>query len=172
MKKDFLDKEIQSKVKKYIFQKVGDENDVEEILQETLMAGHESFAFFEGKSSFLTWICGIANHEISDFYRKRKIKAFLFSHFPFLEEIVSEALGPEEILLEKELRKEVKKKLSSLSEGYSQILRLKYYQDLSVREIARKLGMTVKAIESKLSRAREAFRLEWKSEKQRYQSRK
>jgi len=85
-----------------------------------------------------------------------------------LEEIISEALSPEEILLENELRREVKKKLSVLSEGYSKILRLKYYQGLSVREIAQKLGTTVKAIESKLSRAREAFRLEWLREKDNY----
>ena len=100
--------------------------------------------------------------------KDEKIKTFLFSHFPFLEEIISEALSPEEILLENELRREVKKKLSVLSEGYSKILRLKYYQGLSVREIAQKLGTTVKAIESKLSRAREAFRLEWLREKDNY----
>ena len=158
----------QSRLKKYISQKVGDENDVDELLQETLISATDSLPTFSGNSLLFTWLCGIANHEIADFYRKRKIKAFLFSHFPFLEEIISEALSPEEILLENELRREVKKKLSVLSEGYSKILRLKYYQGLSVREIAQKLGTTVKAIESKLSRAREAFRLEWLREKDNY----
>lgn len=155
-------KEEIARLKKYIESRVAEKDDAEEILQETLISIHESLPFFKGKSSFFTWACGIANHEIADFYRKKKIKTLLFSHFPFLEEIVYEALAPDERFEKQELRKEVKKVLSELAEGYSQILRLKYYQGLSMTEIAGKLKTTAKAVESKLSRAREAFRLEWK----------
>jgi len=149
------------RLKKYVFSKVSDFKDAEEILQETLISAHESYPFFKAKSSFFTWICSIANHEIADFYRKRKIKTLLFSHFPFLENIVLQALTPDENLEKQEIRKEVKKVLSDLSEGYSQILRLKYYHGMSVIEIAQKLKTTVKAVESRLSRAREAFRRNW-----------
>ncbi len=161
--KDF-DQEIplcKKRLASFIAQRVRDEDEAEEILEETLIAASQSLPTFKGRSSFFTWLCGIANHEIADFYRKKKIKLFLFSHFPFLEDLVSEALGPEEELLEEELRKEVKQVLSRLTEGYSLILRLKYYQGLSMGEIAKSLGLTVKAVESKLSRAREAFRIEW-----------
>jgi len=154
-------KECLQKLKNYIFSRVSDSCEAEEILQETLISSHESYAFFKGKSSFFTWLCGIANHEIADFYRKKKIKTILFSKFPFLEEIVSQALGPEEQILEKEAREEVRKVLRRLSEGYSLVLRLKYYRGLRVEEIAQKLGMSLKAVESKLSRARMAFRREW-----------
>ena len=154
-------REYLPRLKNYIFSKVSDGNDAEEILQETLMAASESFAFFEGKSSLFTWLCGIANHEIADFYRRKKIKTILFSHFPFLEDLASQALAPDEEFEKQELRKEVRKVLSCLSEGYSKILRLKYYRGLSMREIARNLKTTVKAVESRLSRAREAFRSRW-----------
>lgn len=156
-----LIKENLPKLKKYIFSKVPDPKDAEEILQETLISAHESYAFFEGKSSFYTWLCGIANHEIADFYRRKKIKTLLFSRFPFLENIVSQALTPDEDFEKQELRKEVKKVLSCLKEGYSQILRLKYYQGFSMAEIAHRLKTTVKAVESRLSRARGAFRKNW-----------
>jgi RNA polymerase sigma-70 factor (ECF subfamily) len=152
---------VRKKLKGYIARKVDDERDIEEILQETLIAAVESWPSFRGQSAFLTWLGGIANHEIADFYRKKKIKSFLFSRFPFLESLVSEALGPEEELLKAELRGEVKEVLGHLSEGYSQVLRLKYYQGLSMKEIAQKLDLTVKAVESRLSRAREAFRQQW-----------
>ena len=165
MKIELLIKENQLKLKNYVFSKVFDRHEAEEVLQETLISIHESFPFFKGNSSFLTWACGIANHEVADFYRKKKIKTLLFSHFPFLENIVSEALSPVESPVEnlekQEIRKEVKKVLSDLSEGYSQILRLKYYHGMSVIEIAQKLKTTVKAVESRLSRAREAFRRNW-----------
>jgi len=166
MKIEDLLKENQLKLKKYIFSKVRENSDAEEILQETLISAHESFVFFEGKSSFLTWACSIANHEIADFYRKKKIKILLFSHFPFLENIISQALSPDEVFEKQELRKEVKKILSELAEGYSQILRLKYYQGLSMSEIAKQLKTTIKAVESRLSRAREAFRHTWRKNDQ------
>lgn len=156
-----LDAQLIKKLKGYLFKKVRDPLAVEEILNETLVAATESWETYQGKAAFFTWLCGIANHEIADFYRKKKIKTFLFSRFPFLENLVSEALGPEEEVLKNEIRGEVKKVLNRLSEGYARILRLKYYHGLSMGEIAGKLQVTVKAVESKLSRAREAFKKEW-----------
>lgn len=159
-----IEKEIKQnlrKLERYILFKVTDSGEAEEILQETLVSASLSYPLFKGDSSFLTWVCAIANHEIADFYRKKKIKTILFSRFPFLENIISEALSPEEELEKKQLRKEVKNILVSLSEGYSEILRLKYYQGLSMLEIAQKMKTTVKAVESRLSRAREAFRRNW-----------
>ncbi|MGB9637542.1 MAG: RNA polymerase sigma factor [Microgenomates group bacterium] len=150
-------KECLPRLKKYIFFKVSDSYEAEEILQETLIAAHESYPFFKGKSSFFTWLCAIANHEIADFYRKKKIKTILFSRFPWLDNLVSEALGPEQELLKKEFEQEVGRTLLHLGEGYREVLRLKYYQGLKVIEIAKKLNESTKAIESRLGRARKAF---------------
>lgn len=157
MRKDLFSKEIVLKLKNFISQKVDSPSDAEEILQETLISASSCLELYSGKSSFFTWLCGIAKHEISDFYRKKKIKTILFSRLPWLENLATEALGPEQILLRKEAIKKVKTSLKGLSEGYQQVLRLKYYQGLSVKEIARQLNETVKAIESRLTRARKAF---------------
>jgi len=157
MKKDLFSKEIVLKLKNFISQKVNDSSDAEEILQETLISANNCLRLYSGKSSFFTWLCGIAKHEINDFYRKKRIKTILFSRLPWLENLAAEALGPEQILLRREAIKKVKTSLRSLSEGYQQVLRLKYYQGLSVKEIARQLNETVKAIESRLTRARKAF---------------
>jgi len=157
MKKDLFERKIILRLKQFIAQRVEDSEETEEILQETLISASECLELYSGKSSFFTWLCGIAKHEIADFYRKKKIKTILFSHFPWLENLASEALGPEQILLRRETIKRAQKTLRSLSEGYQQVLRLKYYQGLSVKEIARQLNETIKAIESRLTRARQAF---------------
>ncbi|HUW21178.1 MAG TPA: RNA polymerase sigma factor [Candidatus Bathyarchaeia archaeon] len=141
----------------YILSRVQSLEDAEEILQETFISAFEALPFYSGRSSWLTWICGIAKHEIADFYRKKKIKTVVFSLFPSLEIFVSKALGPEADLEEKELKRKVLKVLRLLAEGYARILRLKYMQGFSVREIAQKFGETEKAIESRLTRARKAF---------------
>jgi len=168
MRKVEFEKELKKslgRLKNYISHKVEDPRDAEEIFQETLMAASDSLSLFKGKSSFFTWLCGIANHEIADFYRKKKIKTLLFSHFPFLETLASEALAPDEKLEKEELRKEVRKVLAALTKGYQEILRLKYIDGASVNQIAKNLKITFKAAESRLTRAREAFRKIWLTDK-------
>ena len=152
-----LDKETRLRLRRFIDKRVGNPGEAEEIYQETLVAAWESFGRFRGRSSLLTWLCGIARHEIIDFYRKKKIKAFLFSRLPWLESLASEALGPEQVLLRREFEGRVKLVMAGLSEGYREILRLKYYEGLSMKEIASRLNETPKAVESRLFRARQAF---------------
>ena len=161
---DSLDKLLASNLKrleKYVNHRVQDCLEAEEITEETLISAVYAYPSFSEKSSFFTWLCGIANHEISDFFRKKRIKTVLFSVFPWLEELADSALGPEQLILKKEVETEmggrVRTSLSRLSEGYQEVLRLKYYQGLTVLEISQKLNETAKAIESRLTRARKAF---------------
>ncbi len=135
--------------------------DAEEIVQDTLMSAMDSLPTFKGKSSKFTWLCGIARHEIGDFYRRKKIKQIVFSKFPFLEKLVSEALGPELAYQELETKTRILKTFKNISEGYTRVLRLKYIEGLSMKQIAHKLNLTVKAVESRLTRARLAFQLEY-----------
>ncbi|MFH0942687.1 MAG: RNA polymerase sigma factor [Candidatus Beckwithbacteria bacterium] len=146
---------------KFVAKKVGDFSDVEEIVQDTLVSALDSRSSFKGKSRVFTWLCGIARHEIADFYRRRKIKQIVFSRLPFLEKLVSEALGPELAFQELETKRKILKTFKNISEGYTRILRLKYMEGLSMKQIAKKLDLTVKAVESRLTRARLAFQEEY-----------
>ncbi len=138
--------------------------DVEEIVQDTLISAMDSLPTFKGKSSEFTWLCAIARHEIGDFYRRKKIKQIVFSKLPWLKELVDEALGPELAFQELETKTRILKTFKNISEGYHQILRLKYIEGLSMKQIAHKLNLTVKAVESRLTRARLAFQLEYDKE--------
>jgi len=141
----------------FILSRVPDPKDAEEILEDTFLSAWESFPLFRNKSSFFTWLCGIAKHEIADYYRKKRIKAILFSRFPFLENLASQALGPEEEMLKKELKKEVFQALGRLKKRYRKVLILKYVEGKKVGEIAHLLDQTVKAVESCLFRARRSL---------------
>lgn len=145
----------------FVAKKVGDFSDVEEIVQDTLVSALDSWPSFKGKSQVFTWLCGIARHEIADFYRRKKIKQVVFSRLPFLEKLVSEALGPDLAFQELETKTRILKTFKNISEGYCRILRLKYMEGLSMRQIAEKLDLTVKAVESRLTRARLAFQEEY-----------
>lgn len=137
--------------------KVSSSEDAEEILQDTLLSALDSLALFSERASFFSWLCSIARHEIADYYRKQKIKSIVFSRLPFIEGFVSRALEPDAAMMRREYERRVKQTLELILPHYREILELKYMDGLSVREIAGKLGMSFKACESALTRARRAF---------------
>lgn len=148
-------------VKKFVEQRVNSQEDAEELVDDILLAAFNSQPYFQGKAKEFTWVCSIAKHKIIDYYRKKKLKTVLFSVSPFFEEIADKALGPEEVSLKEELKDEIKGALQDLGEGYRELLRLKYIDKLSVKQIASHLKVTVKAVESKLMRAKREFQHSW-----------
>ncbi len=144
-------------LKRFFYSRIDNAQDQEELVQDTILSIIDSLPQFQNKSKFSTWAISIARHELIDYYRRKKIKAILFSRFPFLEQIVSKALGPQLALEEKETKDKIYQTFKKLSEGQADILRLRYLEGLSVSAIARQLDITYKAAESRLFRARLAF---------------
>ncbi|OGG26465.1 hypothetical protein A2960_06325 [Candidatus Gottesmanbacteria bacterium RIFCSPLOWO2_01_FULL_39_12b] len=141
----------------YIKKRIDNKEDVEEILQDTLLATIEGLRDFAFRSSLFTFICSIANHKIIDFYRRKKIKNIVFSKLGDIETLLSNLIGPEDSYDAELLRQKIKATFKNLTPNYRVILRLKYIYGYSVEEIARKLSISFKSAESQLFRARKAF---------------
>lgn len=152
-------------IKKFVSRKIDDENVVEELTNDILMAGMSSLSTFNGKSSEFSWLCSIAKHKIIDYYRKKKLKTILFSAMPSFEEIADQALTPERDCLKNELKSEIEKTFQELKEDYKKIIRLKYVDGLKVQEIAKIFKTSIKATESILIRAKTKFRQNWNYDK-------
>lgn len=148
-------------VRKFVSQKIDDDGVVEEITNDTMMGAIMCRSNFDGKCAEFSWVCSIAKHKIIDYYRKKKIRTILFSVSPGFEEIVDQALSPERDVLKNELKTEIKKTFKELGSSYKDILKLKYIEGMKVEEMAKKLKMTIKAVESKLIRAKRKFREAW-----------
>jgi len=55
-----------------VFHQVGrNKSAAEDIVQEVFLAAFKSAAKFRGHSTFYTWLCSIAYHKITDFYRQQ-----------------------------------------------------------------------------------------------------
>jgi len=145
------------KLRRYIRGRVASVEDAEEILQDSLFAFLESLRDYGGRSSIWTFLFSIANHKIIDFYRRKKLKQIVFSRLPQLEELVSPFFNPEEELDSTQCKEHVARTLARLLPRYRQILVLKYFENISVEEIARRLAISFKSAESRLFRARKAF---------------
>jgi RNA polymerase sigma-70 factor (ECF subfamily) len=141
----------------FILRKVSEKKDAEEILQDTFLSAMDSLALFSGKSKLLTFLCGIAKHEISDYYKKKRIKAIVFSRFESWQFLVDKSLRPDEQLMKKELKLKIEKVLRMILPKYKRLIKLKYIEGFSIKEIANNLKISEKSVESALFRARKAF---------------
>lgn len=141
----------------YIYSRIDNPADAEEILQDTLFAFLEKARDFEGKSSIATFLHAIAKNKIVDFYRRKKVRQYVFSELPQLESLLSSLMTPEDEFDANLLKQKVKTALSRILPRYREALVSKYQDARTVAEIARSLAVTVKGAESVLSRARKAF---------------
>ena len=145
----------------FINGKVANPHDAEEILQDTLFAFLEALRDFHGECKISTFLFSIGNHKIIDYYRRKKLRHLVFSQVPYLEELVSPLLNPEEVLDGVLLKEKLKQAFSMILPTYHLVLQLKYGEDRSVRDIAKRCRWTVKKTESLLFRARRAFMKEF-----------
>jgi RNA polymerase sigma-70 factor (ECF subfamily) len=141
----------------------GDRGGVEAIVQETFLTAWRKLAQFESRSSFHTWLCGIAKHLILAARRKKRpaplsdLLADVDPEIDFvLAGIATEEL-PDQVIERRETRELVAATLSSLPPDYRVALVKKYVEDEPVAAIALALGKSEKASESTLTRARTAF---------------
>lgn len=148
-------------VRSFVKRKIEDEDVVDEITNDVFMAGISGWENFDHKCSEFSYLCAIAKHKIIDYYRKKKLKTILFSANPLFEEIADQALSPERDVLKSELTHEIEKTLTDLKEGYGKLLRLKYIDGWKIQKIAEFTKLSIKAVESRLVRARRSFQQSW-----------
>ena len=124
----------------------------EDVLQETWLTAVRSIRKFDpGAGSFLDWLRGIAANLIRNQLRKKRRRG---PHESLDGDGVPTANGHAEL----ERSEKIALALSGLSDRHEKVLRAKYVESRSVREIAQEWQESEKAVESLLTRAREAFR--------------
>lgn len=153
-------KEFALPLSKFVMKRMGaGEKEVEEIVEDTAVAAWRGWNTFEHKSSYFTWLCRIALNKIADYYhdqvnRNSRIVVPLIEAFT---EADTKTLSPEESLVLKELRKSVNKCLDSMSPEKRRLLHFRYWYNLSYAEIGKIMGISERAVEGRLYRAKEEF---------------
>lgn len=141
---------------KYL-QRTLDRQDAEEVLQDAFIAFVEGLRNFRGESSLRTYLYSIAKRKSIDKIRRKSFKRVLFSYFPdYVVESLAHVFLKDE-LDKRYLKHKIEKVLKDIPRDHARILRLKYMEDYSVAEIADETGISFKAAESLLFRARQSF---------------
>lgn len=152
-----LYKEIALPLMKFVVKKSGgDQVAAEEVFSQTVLAALKGYETFEHKSTFFTWICRIALNKMADYYRS-EINRRSGIIAPALEELAnigSKELSHEEKLILDELRASVKECIALLPPNKQQLLHLRYWKEMTLEAIADLLGISERAVEGRLYRAR------------------
>jgi RNA polymerase sigma-70 factor (ECF subfamily) len=152
-----LYKKLALPLMKFIVKRMGGNQEAaEEVFAKTTAAAWEGWNAFEHKSSYFTWICRIALNKIADYYREEIHKESIFVA-PILEKIAEanlDELSPTERLSLDELRISLRACVKLLPQDKKQLLFMRYWRQLTIKQISQRLGLSERAIEGRLYRAR------------------
>lgn len=142
----------------------------EDIVQTVLIRALERLASYRGEAALFTWLCTLCRNAIVDARRRGDLpdgRTSLIDDQPevraLLDALAATAAdgaldGPERSASGRQVADLVRALLDHLPARYGDALEWKYALGLSTAEIAARLGISEKATESLLARAKQAFR--------------
>ena len=144
---------------------LGDDADVEDVMQQAYISAFQHLDRFEGRARFSTWMTRIAINEAYARLRKR----YRTEPAPWEDEHAMaeepEAAGPtpEQIAARQEIHTLLERAVDTLSVPNRTVFVLRVVQGLSTAETAECLKISEEAVKTRLHRANEALRL-WLAE--------
>jgi RNA polymerase sigma-70 factor (ECF subfamily) len=147
---------------------LGNQDDAQDAMQDTLLSAFKHIAGFKGRSKFSTWLVSIARNKAFQRLREQKNHESL-DEDGFQEDrefrprqVRAWEDNPEQLYSKQETRQLVEQGIMSLPAKYRVVVMLRDVERLSTDEVARKLELSVPAVKVRLLRGRLMLR-EWLS---------
>ncbi|MFN2469527.1 MAG: RNA polymerase sigma factor [Gaiellaceae bacterium] len=139
----------------FAVKRLGDWGLAEELVQDVFTrVWRRAHDFDPRRSSFRTWLYGIARNAVIDLERRRAVRPRLAAHEPPAQEM--EGYEPLEQAI---LRWQVQAALERLTPEHRTVLRLAHFEGLTLREIAERTGVPVGTVKNRASYALRNMRL-------------
>ena len=134
--KEVLYTEYRDKVSRYVFCKLRNKNDAEDLVSEIFLKVYENLDKFDASlASVSTWIYTITQNTVTDYFRSNRT----YSELP---EELSDGGGTDCVVLQKESLAALGKALGKLDERRCALVILKYYKKMSLKDIAARMGIS------------------------------
>ncbi|SKC88243.1 RNA polymerase sigma factor [Maledivibacter halophilus] len=148
---------------KYLIKIGVNKEDVEDIIQDTICKAIVNIdAIDEEKIS--SWLFKVSINSYYNLYNKRKRQRKKKEELRESDIVnLCNHLLTEEYVISKERKHYVHKVLSSINPSYRNLLILKYFMDLSYKEISKLIDISEGNVKTYLYRARKEFKKEWEA---------
>ncbi len=141
----------------YLFQlsKTKDENEAEDITIQTFSKAFDKINLYNDSFPFKTWLLSISKNLQIDEMRKVKTKTVsLNTNLNTAHDITDNAPTPEDLLIIDQNLAQLLTYIKLLKPHYQKVINLRYFQELSYKEIATILDEPINNIKVKLLRAK------------------
>ena len=136
-----------------------DPAEAEEATQDALVSAINALGTYRGDSAFTTWLYAITLNTCRTRLRKHKSRDRLMETLRSLFRVGGESgLHPEEAAIRSEADAAVARAVNALDEKHRLTVVLRYYNELSIAEIAQLLDISEGTVHSRLFTARERLR--------------
>ncbi|MDO5979947.1 RNA polymerase sigma factor [Flavivirga spongiicola] len=136
--------------------RVQNENDAEDITIQTFSKAFDKIGTFDDNYKFKTWLITISKNIHIDLLRKEKnsISQIVSNDDKSVYQILDESPSPEDILITDQHLAKLLRDIKKLKPRYQEVINLRYFQELSYKEICQKLGEPINNVKVKLLRAK------------------
>lgn len=124
-------------------------SDVDDAVQESLLIISHKVKGLKAAAAFSSWLFTVIKREC------RKLERMMFKHAPLEDDVAEQQLACRS---DDALRVDLVNALESLPAHYLEVVLLRDFEELTIAEIAVRLGEPTGAIKSRLHRARELVR--------------
>ena len=129
----------------------GNDEDAQDLTQKSFLKVWSSLRSYQKRSSFCTWIHGVAHHVYVDWRRSRDSSQWQSDDW--WQTCMADGPNPFEDVAEKELAHRLYSLVEQLEEGNKQTVHLHYYQGLSLKDTAEVLGVATSTVKYRLREA-------------------
>jgi RNA polymerase sigma-70 factor (ECF subfamily) len=137
------------------------DTDAEDVMQEAYVRAYEHLGDFMGEARFSTWLTRIAIHEALGRIRKRSRMEDLESDTNgdshFAGRLIS-VDNPERDTYDRELKAVLEHAIEKLPQDYRSVFILRIVEELSIKETAECLDLTIETVKTRLHRGRALLR--------------
>lgn len=145
---DVLLQRYKAKLFGYIFQLVKDKDQADDIFQETFVKAIMTIrqGRYQESGRFGAWLCRIARNLVVDSYRHERSEAAVSADDSESDVLNRKELADptiEDLLIDAQIEDDVRRLVEHLPEPQREIVEMRYYRDLSFKEIAAIKGVSI-----------------------------
>ena len=143
-------------VYRFLYRRMGNKAAAEDVTQDTFIKFIKNLPYYKEKNKLKSFLFTIAINTSNDFFRRHKQETSLLSLDNVSEETTEEVTEDE--ILQKEEAVIVCQAVLSLPDIQRDVIILRFYHDLKIKEIASVLKIPIPTVKTRLRRALKALK--------------
>ena len=139
----------------FMIKRTKNENDAEDLCLQAFSKAFDKIETFNNEFTFSTWLTSIAKNLHVDMIRKEKTRLRQSTDVEEVgRDVIDETLGPEDQLIRSQNLNKLLQQVKSLKPIYRDVIQLRFFQELSHKEIAIQLELSLSNVKVRLLRAK------------------